>query len=77
MLPQIIYFLPHKKLIGVLKEIGEVEAPAHVKYNDLSALKQKQENRIAEVNILRISRKLFIIGTSQKMRCRKACRTLG
>jgi hypothetical protein len=66
MLPQIIYFLPHKKLIGVLKEIGEVEAPAHVKYNDLSALKQKQENRIAEVNILRISRKLFIIGTSQK-----------
>jgi hypothetical protein len=39
MLPQIIYFLPHKKLIGVLKKIGQVEADAHVKCNDLTALK--------------------------------------
>jgi hypothetical protein len=39
MLPQIIYFLPHKKLFGVLKIIGQVEAAAHVKCNDLTALK--------------------------------------
>jgi hypothetical protein len=54
MLPQIIYFLPNKKSIGVLKEIGKIEAAAHVKCNDLTALKQKPENRIAELNILRI-----------------------
>jgi hypothetical protein len=39
MLPQIIYFLPHKKIIGVLKKIGQLEADAHVKCNDLTALK--------------------------------------